>query len=115
MKNDSGRQVVSVVGMGRLGKTTLVRQVYGDFKVKKRFKVHAWVTVSRSFKAKDLLRDVIQQIFRVTRKQVPLDVYNMNSDGLESIKYSLRESRYFGFYSFYDLSFIFIIFFIVKI
>ncbi|PON63354.1 NB-ARC domain, LRR domain containing protein [Parasponia andersonii] len=95
MGNDSGRQVVSVVGMGGLGKTTLVKQVYEDPRVKKRFKVHAWVTVSRSFKTKDLLKDVVQQIFRVIRKPVPPEVSSMNNDNLkESIKDLLKQSRY---------------------
>ena len=95
MGNDSGRQVVSVVGMGGLGKTTLVKQVYEDPKVKKRFKVHAWITVSQSFKTKELLKDVVQQIFRVIRKPVPPEVVNMNNDNLkESIKDLLKQSRY---------------------
>ncbi|GMN40820.1 hypothetical protein TIFTF001_010045 [Ficus carica] len=95
MRDDHKRHVVCVVGMGGLGKTTLVKQVYEDSKVKKRFKVHAWVTVSRSLKAKDLLRDVVKQVFRVIRKPVPLEVDNMSGDELkECIKDLLRQSRY---------------------
>ncbi|XP_062117719.1 disease resistance protein RPM1-like [Humulus lupulus] len=95
MRNDSGRQVVSVVGMGGLGKTTLVKQVYEDPKVKKRFKVHAWISVSRSFKTKDLLKDVVNQIFRVIRKPVPPEVSTMSNDLLkERVKNLLKQSRY---------------------
>ncbi|PRQ19021.1 putative P-loop containing nucleoside triphosphate hydrolase, leucine-rich repeat domain, L [Rosa chinensis] len=68
MKEDTRRQVVPVVGMGGLGKTTLVKQVYEDPKVQKRFKVHAWITVSRSFKISQLLRHMINKIFKVIRK-----------------------------------------------
>ncbi|KAM6587648.1 hypothetical protein CsatA_010253 [Cannabis sativa] len=94
-RNDSGRQVVSVVGMGGLGKTTLVKQVYEDPRVKKRYKVHTWITVSRSFKTKNLLKDVINQIFRVIRKPVPPEVSTMNNDLLkESIKDLLKQRRY---------------------
>lgn len=95
MKNDSGRQVVSVAGMGGLGKTTLVNQVYDDPKVKKLFKVHAWITVTRSFKMEDLLEDMVQQIFTVIRKPVPQEVSKMDSNRLrEKIKDLLRQSRY---------------------
>ncbi|RVW55423.1 Disease resistance protein RPM1 [Vitis vinifera] len=58
----SRTKVVSVVGMGGLGKTTLVKKVYDDVKVEKSFQHHAWVTVSSS-KIEDLLRDLIQQLF----------------------------------------------------
>ncbi|KAF4366967.1 hypothetical protein F8388_022755 [Cannabis sativa] len=97
-RNDSGRQVVSVVGMGGLGKTTLVKQVYEDPRVKKRYKVHTWITVSRSFKTKNLMKDVINQIFRVIRKPVPPEVSTMNNDLLKenSIKLALPRNDKYG-------------------
>lgn len=95
LSKNSGRQVVSVVGMGGLGKTTLVRQVYKDEKVKKYFKIHAWITVSRSSKTKELLKDMIQQIFTMIRKPVPQEIDDMDNDGLrERIKDLLSQSRY---------------------
>ncbi|KAM5573623.1 disease resistance protein RPM1-like [Rosa sericea] len=97
MKEDSGRQVVPIVGMGGLGKTTLVKQVYEDPKVQKRFKVHAWITVSRSFKISQLLRHMINKIFKVIRKPVPEDeeVETMDDNHLrERIKKLLQNSRY---------------------
>ncbi|XXG76668.1 hypothetical protein AAC387_Pa08g0972 [Persea americana] len=39
------RVVLSVVGMGGLGKTTLVTKVYSHPKVKNHFDCHAWITV----------------------------------------------------------------------
>jgi disease resistance protein RPM1 len=55
--------VISVVGMGGLGKSTLVKKVYYDSDVKKHFKFRAWITVSQSFKREDLLKDMIKQLF----------------------------------------------------
>ncbi|XP_058114784.1 disease resistance protein RPM1-like isoform X1 [Magnolia sinica] len=53
--------VVSVVGMGGLGKTTLVRQVFNSPYIKNRFDCHAWVTVSQSFRKDKLLQSMIKQ------------------------------------------------------
>ncbi|PRQ19016.1 putative P-loop containing nucleoside triphosphate hydrolase, leucine-rich repeat domain, L [Rosa chinensis] len=97
MKEDTGRQVVPIVGMGGLGKTTLVKQVYEDPKVQKRFKVHAWITVSQSFKTSQLLRHMINNIFKVIQKPVPEDeeVETMDNNQLrERIKKLLQNSRY---------------------
>ncbi|KAK9928146.1 hypothetical protein M0R45_025293 [Rubus argutus] len=97
MKDDSGRQVVPVVGMGGLGKTTVVKHVYEDPIVQKRFKVHAWITVSRSFSLNQLLRHMINKIFKVIRKPVPEDekIEDMDANQLrKKIKKMLQNSRY---------------------
>ncbi|XBH59953.1 hypothetical protein VPH35_114612 [Triticum aestivum] len=57
---NQGCKVISVWGMGGLGKTTLVRSIYrsqqlGDWK-------HAWATVLRSFNPEVLLRDLVLQL-----------------------------------------------------
>ncbi|XP_044466361.1 disease resistance protein RPM1-like [Mangifera indica] len=90
-----GRAVVSLAGMGGMGKTTLAKQVYEDRQVKKHFTIRAWITVSRSFKMEELLKDMLQQLFRAIRKSVPKDVETMNSDGLKKIiKDFLQQRRY---------------------
>ncbi|KAL2511622.1 Disease resistance protein RPM1 [Abeliophyllum distichum] len=63
LEGDPKFKVVSEVGMGGSGKTTLVKEVYDNALVKKHFDNHAWITVSRSFKVEELLRDMIQQLF----------------------------------------------------
>ncbi|KAL7211210.1 hypothetical protein ACSBR2_014145 [Camellia fascicularis] len=60
VKEGHGLKAVSVVGIGGLGKTTLVKKVYDDATVKKHFNSHAWLTVSESFKVEDLLKEMIQ-------------------------------------------------------
>lgn len=57
---DSTLEIIPVVGMGGLGKTTLVKQVYDEIKIT--FENHAWITVSQSYKIEDLLMDLIEQL-----------------------------------------------------
>ncbi|KAF3449646.1 hypothetical protein FNV43_RR10377 [Rhamnella rubrinervis] len=90
----SGREVVSLSGMGGMGKTTLAKQVYDDAEVKHHFQVRAWITVSQSSKVRDLLKDMVQQLFKAMRR-VPQDVENMNNNQLKrTIKELLRKRRY---------------------
>ncbi|KAL2511620.1 Disease resistance protein RPM1 [Abeliophyllum distichum] len=94
MEEDPGLKVISVVGMGGLGKTTLVKRVFDDAVVKKHFQNHAWLTVSQ-FKIEDLLKDIIQQLFDEIKQPLPERIGSMNSNRLkEIIREFLRRRRY---------------------
>ncbi|XP_045788299.1 putative disease resistance RPP13-like protein 3 isoform X3 [Trifolium pratense] len=54
--------VVSIIGMGGLGKTTLARKVYNSDKVKKHFNCHAWVSVSIECRTRELLLGLLQNL-----------------------------------------------------
>ncbi|XP_075641260.1 disease resistance protein RPM1-like [Castanea sativa] len=84
IQDDTGREVVSVVGMGGLGKTTLVKKVYDDAQVKLQFKYRAWITVSQSFKMEERLKHMLQQLYRVKRKPVPQELDSMTNDQLRT-------------------------------
>ncbi|CAL5000084.1 unnamed protein product [Urochloa decumbens] len=53
-------QVLPIIGMGGLGKTTLAKMVYSDFRVQKHFDVKIWCSVSENFEATAVVRSVIQ-------------------------------------------------------
>lgn len=94
-KEEVGRAVISIYGMGGLGKTTIAKQVYDDPKVTKRFRIHAWVNASQSFKMEELLKDLVHQLHNVIGKPAPAAVGQMKSDKLkELIKNLLQRSRY---------------------
>ncbi|XP_010056220.2 disease resistance protein RPM1 [Eucalyptus grandis] len=93
LKGALRREVISVVGMGGLGKTTLVKQVYEDPAVKKHFTIYAWITLSRSSKIEEHLKDMLDQIMRVIRKPVPPGANTMNSHWLKMIIKDLLQRR----------------------
>lgn len=52
------RQVISVWGMGGIGKTTLVRSVYGSEELSGKFQKRAWVTVLHPFNPEEFFRSL---------------------------------------------------------
>ncbi|XP_058777823.1 probable disease resistance RPP8-like protein 2 [Vicia villosa] len=59
---EATRHVVSIVGMGGLGKTTLAKKLYNDSRIVNHFECKAWVFVSEEYR--DKRKDVLQGILR---------------------------------------------------
>ncbi|CDP11633.1 unnamed protein product [Coffea canephora] len=68
LKQDKNRRVVSIVGMGGAGKTTLAKKVYNHADVREGFNCRAWVCVSSSYGHKEMLRSIIKQLNTVDNK-----------------------------------------------
>ncbi|XP_058111963.1 disease resistance protein RPM1-like [Magnolia sinica] len=92
---DSRLLMISVVGMGGLGKTTLVKKVYDNQQVKKCFETYAWITVSQSFKAEELLRSMVKQFFEEKKDPSPqgLDVMTQ-VELIQVLRSYLQNKRY---------------------
>ncbi|KAG6511333.1 disease resistance protein RPM1-like [Zingiber officinale] len=91
----SSLTVVSVVGMGGLGKTTLVRKVYDDEQVKGWFNSHAWITVTPSFTVEELLKSIIIQFYEERHEKLPARIQTMECIQLiDTLRQFLQDKRY---------------------
>ncbi|XP_050246326.1 disease resistance protein RPM1-like isoform X15 [Quercus robur] len=95
IEGPSNRMVFSVVGIGGLGKTTLVKKVYDNNKVVPHFDCRAWITVSQPYKMDEILRDMIKQFYKARREFAPMEIDIMKVPSLiEELKTYLHEQRY---------------------
>ncbi|XP_038974720.1 disease resistance protein RPM1-like [Phoenix dactylifera] len=89
------RTIISVWGMGGLGKTTLVNDGYESQEVRRHFDCRAWVRVSQKYTAEDLMRRLIEDLFQENRDVPPGNIDTMPCNRLAEILRSyLQQKRY---------------------
>ncbi|CAL8120795.1 unnamed protein product [Prunus armeniaca] len=66
---EKGPRVVSIWGMGGLGKTTLAKQVYHHGDVKRHFDCFAWVCISQQCQAREVLEEILTKLISPTNEQ----------------------------------------------
>ena len=54
--------IISVIGEASSGKTTLVKFMYNNSKVKQHFEHCVWISVSETFEERDVLVDILRQV-----------------------------------------------------
>uniref|UniRef100_A0A0E0L1X0 Uncharacterized protein n=1 Tax=Oryza punctata TaxID=4537 RepID=A0A0E0L1X0_ORYPU len=75
--------ILSIVGIGGLGKTTLAQLVVNDIKVKAHFQKHMWVCVSENFSVPAIVKGIIDTAIG--------NDCGLKSDNLELLQQRLRE------------------------
>ncbi|XP_078159342.1 putative disease resistance RPP13-like protein 3 [Carex rostrata] len=58
----SRRTVLSIVGTGGLGKTTLAQKVYNSDKLEGQFDCRAWQSISQTYNLNELLREILYKV-----------------------------------------------------
>ncbi|PON56961.1 NB-ARC domain containing protein [Trema orientale] len=64
VEGPSTRSVISFVGEGGIGKTTLAKKVFNDEEVRQKFECFAWITVSQSYNMEKVLKSTTKQIYQ---------------------------------------------------
>ncbi|GMY30840.1 disease resistance protein RPM1-like [Fagus crenata] len=95
VEEPSHRTVLSVVGMGGLGKTTLAKKVYDHQTVRGHFDCHAWIPVSQSFNVEDLFRSMINQFCKGRMEPPVSGIDAMDEESLiNELRDYLQQKRY---------------------
>ncbi|KAL6197050.1 hypothetical protein ACLB2K_032663 [Fragaria x ananassa] len=90
---EKNQTVVSVVGMGGSGKTTLVATTYTNERVKRHFNCYAWITVSQTYVIADLFRSLITQLHKSRKEDIPANLNAVSHTELQDIMVNYLESK----------------------
>ncbi|KZV44138.1 hypothetical protein F511_26417 [Dorcoceras hygrometricum] len=84
--DESNLQILSVVGMGGIGKTTLARHIFNNPLIENHFDLRAWVTISQEYSVHEILLGLIKDTRVVAGEGEQLTGCNVDELGLRLYK-----------------------------
>ncbi|KAH0692351.1 hypothetical protein KY285_019448 [Solanum tuberosum] len=92
LKAETRRNVISIYGMGGLGKTALANNLYKNPIIVSSFPTRSWICVSQEYNTMDLLRNIIKSIKGCTKETLDL-LERMTERDLEIHLHDLLKER----------------------
>ncbi|CAA2976030.1 late blight resistance homolog R1A-10 [Olea europaea subsp. europaea] len=87
VSSSSKLEVVSIVGMGGIGKTTLAHKVYNDKYIEYHFHICAWCTVSQKYNVRNILLGLLDSM------KIQIDGSEKDIDQLVELLYKKLKGR----------------------
>ncbi|KAI3856799.1 hypothetical protein MKW92_044762 [Papaver armeniacum] len=95
VKDDERRCVISIVGVGGIGKTTLAKKIYKHGIVMSRFDCRGWTSISQQLNIRDALLAIINKSMHPNDDELSIIKELSEGDLVEKLYNHLQDKRYF--------------------